>query len=177
YRGGVRVEMSKYHVTLEQGGVDFGESQTVTNSTRTTGNLTTPFLGQTLCLGNLLQQYRISGSSIFSKVLATARPASWVDLYGQFLFSQPKNDINYNASATGNFVNVSTLVFSNSMLNALTATAKQPHTTASAGAEIRPLRRLRIIESWTTNRLHDTSSTTSLPLTSQLLVWNYSQEE
>jgi hypothetical protein len=177
YRGGVHIEMNRYHFTLEQGGVNYGENQTVTNSSRNTGNLTTPFLGQTLFLGSLLQQYRIGGSGIFSKVLATARPASWVDLYGQFLFSQPKNDVNYNVNATGNFVNLSNLVFSNSMVNALTATAKQPHTTASAGAEIRPLRHMRVIESWTTNRLHDNSNTATLPLTSQLLVWNYSQEE
>jgi hypothetical protein len=176
YRGGVRIEMSRYHVTLEQGGVNFGDNQTVTNTSHNTGNLTTPFLGQTLFLGSLLQKYAISGSAIYSKVLATARPASWVDLYGQFLFSQPKNDVAYNANATGQFVNLSTLVFSNTLTNALTATAKQPHTTASAGAEIRPFRKLRIIESWTTNRLHDNSTNTAA-LPSQLLVWNYSQEQ
>jgi len=181
YRGGVRIEMSKYHLTLEQGGVNYGEDQTITNSNRNTGNLQTPFLGQTLFLGNLLQQYNISGSSIYSKVLATGRPAPWVDLYGQFLYSQPKNDVNYSATATGQFVNLSNLVFSNSLNNILAASAQQPHTTASAGAEVRPLRRLRVIESWSTNRLHDTSSPTSpTPLgaiPSQRLEWNYSQEQ
>src|SRR5262249_4876322 len=29
YRGGVRIEMNKYHITLEQGGVNYGENQTV----------------------------------------------------------------------------------------------------------------------------------------------------
>ena len=170
YRGGVRIEMNKYHVTLEQGGLNFSDDQTVTNSERNLGNLTAPFLGQTLFLGNLLQTYAISGTAIYSKALATARPASWVDLYGQFLFSQPKNDVQYNSSATGQFVNFSNLTFINSLTEALNATARQPHTTAGAGAEVRPFRRLRVIESWTTDRLHDVSP-------GRRLVWNYSRQQ
>jgi hypothetical protein len=177
YRGGVRIEMPKYHVTLEQGGVNFGANQTVTDSDRNPGHLTAPFLGQTLFLGSLLQTYDITGSSIYSKVLATAHPASWIDLYGQFLFSQPKNDVLYSAAASGEFINLSSLVFSTSLTNAITATAKQPHTTAAAGAEVRPFRRLRIIESWTTNRLHDNSTAVAPAVSSQLLVWNYSQQQ
>ena len=195
YRGGVRFEMNKWHLTLEQGGVDFGDNQTVTNSQRNIGNLTAPFQGQTLFLGSLLQKYAVSGSAIYSKVMATAHPASWVDLYGQFLYSQPKNDVNYNETASGQFVNLSNLVFYTGQTGILSSAIQQPHTTASAGVELRPLRRLRIIESWTTNRLHDTSgaqssaelllntSTSSNPLSAtsaafaERLVWNYSQEE
>ena len=157
FRGGVRIEMNKYHLTLEQGGVDFSDDQTVTNAQRNNGNVATPFLGQTLFLGNLTQKYAISGSSIYTKVLATAHPASWLDLYGQFLFSQPKNDVNYNQTASGQFVNLSNLLFYAGQTDILNAAVKQPHTTASGGVEVRPFRRLRIIESWTTNRLHDTS--------------------
>ena len=170
YRGGVHIEMNKYHVTLEQGGVDFSDDQNVTNSQRNPGNLTAPFLGQTLFLGNLSQSYAIHGSSIYTKALATAHPASWADLYGQFLFSQPKNDVNYNLSATGQFVNIGNLTFFNSMTDVLNAAIKQPHTTAAAGAEVRPVRRLRVIESWTTDRLHDVSGT-------RRLVWDYSREQ
>ena len=170
YRGGVRIEMNRYHVTLEQGGLDFSDNQLVTNAQRNPGNLSAPFLGQTLFLGSLLQRYDISGSSIFSKVLATAGPASWLDLYGQFLFSQPKNDVRYNSAATGQFVNLSSLTFVNSLTELLNATVKQPHTTAAAGAEVRPVRRMRVIQSWTTDRLHDVSSFDRLE-------WNYSREE
>src|SRR5207237_5153122 len=98
------------------------------------------------------------------------------------------NDVNYNASATGQFVNISNLVFYTGQTDILTAAIKQPHTTAGAGAEVRPFRRLRIIESWTTNRLHDTSGageTISLSnpasntnnVFAGRLVWNYSQQE
>jgi hypothetical protein len=198
YRGGVRIEMNKFHITLEQGGVDFGDNQTVTNADRNNGNLTTPFLGQTLFLGNLSQKYDISGSSIYTKVLGTAHPASWLDLYGQYLYSRPKNDVNYNQTATGQFVNLSNLIFYTGQANILTAAIRQPHTTAGAGAEVRPFRRLRIIESWTTNRLNESPTpgpgtatisagasgspvaiaTTILPTsTLQNLVWNYSQQE
>jgi hypothetical protein len=176
--------MNRYHVTLEQGGFDYGENQSVANSQRNNGNLTTPYLGQTLFLGSLQQNYDISGSAIYSKVLATARPASWVDLYGQFLYSQPKNDVSYNLSATGQFVNVANLTFFNTQTNVLATAIKQPHTTAAGGAEVRPFHRLRIIESITTNRLHDVSGINAFTSTppaaapsGERLEWNYSQQQ
>jgi len=190
FRGGVHIEMNKWHLTLEQGGVNYGENDLVTNSQRNLGNVPAPFLGQQLYLGALNQNYGISGSTIYSKALATAHPFSWVDLYGSFLYSQPKDTVHYSESATGEFVNLTNLLFYTGQTDLVNAAAKQPHTSGGAGAEIRPFRRLRIIESWSTDRLHDASgglntqqllaanplaSTTSLIAGS--LVRNYSQQE
>jgi hypothetical protein len=53
------------------------------------------------------------------------------------------------------------LLFYNSQQYLVTAAAKLPHTTASAGAEIRPFHRVRIVESWLTDRLHNSGSAAS----------------
>ncbi len=185
FRGGVRIEMSKWHLTLEQGGVSYGENDLVNNTNKNLGNVSTPFMGQQLYLGTLNQNYGIGGSAVYSRVLATAHPVSWADLYGQFLFSQPKSDVHYTESATGQFVNLSTLLFYTGSTDLINAAAKQPHTSGNAGAEIRPFKRLRIIESWSTDRLHessnglDTQTITAAAAAgfSQYLVRNYSQQE
>ena len=158
YRGGVRVEMARYHVTLEQGGTVLKDDQQVfTSDGPNFGGRTTPLLGQKLLLNNLQQAYGVRGHSIYSRVLATANPASWLDLYGQFLYSQPQNDINYTQVNTGNFVLTNPVLFFTGQDDLFTATAKMPHTTASAGAELRPFKRLRIMESLNTDRLHTAS--------------------
>ena len=93
---------------------------------------------------------------------------------------------------------MSNLIFYTGQTNILTAAIRQPHTTASAGAEVRPFRRLRIMESWTTNRLNESpaagprsatisagASGSPVPIATtiptgtsfQNLVWNYSQQE
>src|SRR6202030_3687077 len=46
----------------------------------------------------------------------------------------------------------------------LSAAAKLRHTTGSLGAEIRPLRRIRIVESWLTDRLDGAGSAASKKL-------------
>src|SRR5262249_56916584 len=53
------------------------------------------------------------------------------------------------------------LFYSNQQL-VLSAEAKLPHTTGTAEAEIRPLRKLRILQSWLTDRLHNASDAGSL---------------
>ena len=78
-----------------------------------------------------------------------------MDLYGQFLYSQPDSTINYQQSDSGNLLLQSQVLFYNSQQYLVTAAAKLPHTSASAGAEIRPFHRVRIIESWLTDRLHN----------------------
>lgn len=189
YRGGVRIEGQRFHLTLEQGGSTFKDDQQVFTSDQNFGNRLTPFLGEQLDLTSLTQAYGVRGDSIYSKVLATASPTTWMDLYGQFLYSRPSTDMHYAQLDTGTFVDLSTLLFFNGELGLLTAAAKQPHTSGSFGFELRPVRRLRVIESWLTDRLHNASSA---GLTSQILtpamaaqaadfadrlVWNYNQQQ
>jgi hypothetical protein len=163
YRGGIRIECQCVHVTLEVGGTTFKDDDLASYSGANLGDRTTPLLGQTLVLNSLQQAYGIRGSSIYTKALATASPFSWLNLYGQFLFSEPRVDVHYTDSATGNFALLSSLLFYSAQTNLGTGAANQPHTSANAGFELRPFRRLRIIESWMTDRYHDTASPVAGP--------------
>jgi hypothetical protein len=164
YRGGIRIECQCLHVTLEVGGTTFKDDDQASYSGTNYGDRTSPTLGQTLVLNSLQQAYGIRGSSIYSKVLATASPLPWLNLYGQFLFSEPKTDVHYTDSATGNFALLSQLLFYSAQTNLGTGAANQPHTSANAGFELRPFRRLRIIESWMTDRYHDAASPVFPPI-------------
>jgi len=189
YRGGVRIELKKLHVTLEQGGTTFKDDQQVFTSNQNFGNNTTPFLGEGLDLTNLAQAYGVRGDSIYSKVLLTANPTPWLDLFGEFLYSRPDTNVNYSQYNVGQFVDLTTLLLYTSELDLVNAAAKEPHTTARLGFEIRPFRRLRVIESWTTDRLHSASSaalsqqiltpavTTLLSDFTDRLVMNYNREQ
>jgi hypothetical protein len=189
FRGGVRIEMSRFHVTLEQGGSTFKDDQQVFTSDENFGNRTTPFLGQQLFLTNLTQAYGVRGTSIYSKALVTANPASWIDLFGQFLYSQPDTKVNYAQYNTGQFFNLDSMLFFTSELDLLNATAKLPHTSGTFGFELRPMRRVRVIESISTERLHNasfaslTQNTITPPVAPQIadftdrLVWNYNQQQ
>ncbi len=192
YRGGVRLELRRFHATLEQGGTTFSNNQDVYQSPSVTnpGNVTTPVFGQRTDLTSLLAAYGIRGTSIYSKALFTANATSWLDLYGQFLYSLPNTTVNYQQTDNGNLFLQSQVLFYTSQQYLVTAAAKLPHTSGSFGAEIRPFRRMRIVESWLTDRLHNAgpasstqtianasiSEQTAALLTSSLAT-NYSQEE
>ena len=146
-------------------------------------------LGQTLSLTSLLADYGIRGASAYSKGLFTANPVSWLDLYGQFLYSQPDANVHYQEAATGSLYLQSQVLFYTSQQTLINAAAKLPHTTGSFGAEIRPFHRVRILESWLTDRMHGASSATAnqvlntTPSTqiaatlASSLVNNYNQQE
>ena len=161
YRGGVHITRSRFHITLEEGGTTFKNDQntyTATTSAPNPGNSPAPVFGQTLGLSGLLQDYGIRGTSIYSKGIITANPFSWLDIYGTFLYSEPQNNVNYKQYDNGNFVLLSQLLFYTSEQYLVTAAAKLPHTSANLGWEIRPLNRIRILQSWSTDRLHNTGS-------------------
>jgi len=172
YRGGIRFELKRFHATLEQGGTTFKDDQSLFQNPSTSpgsinyGDVLTPVIGQTLDLTGLEAAYGIRGTSIYSKGLFTANPVSWLDLYGQFLYSQPESTVNYQEAATGNLYLQSQVLFYSGEQFLLSAAAKMPHTTASFGAEMRPLRRVRITESWLTDRLHNAGSASSNQLIS-----------
>jgi len=155
YRGGVRLEFNRYHLTLEEGGTTFKNDDQVTASGANGGNRTTPLADQTLVLNSLQQAYGIRGTSTYSKLLVTASPSSWIDLSGQFLYSDPKTDIHYSDAAAGNFALLSSLLFFSGQRDLGTGSANAPHVSGNAGFELRPFRRLRIVESWITDRYHD----------------------
>jgi hypothetical protein len=191
YRAGVHLEFNRYHITLEEGGTTLRDDQQAYTSTFNAGNNPMLFFGQQLDLTGLAQAYGVRGDSIYSKGLFTASPVSWADFYGQFLYSRPETNVNYNQLNYGSFVVLSSLLFYTGEQALAFAENKEPHTTASFGFELRPLKRVRIIESWMTDRLHtaaaglltdmilspvSSAQTTLLPLTSAL-VMNYNQEQ
>jgi hypothetical protein len=194
YHAGVRFEFSHYHVTLEQGGTTFREDDEASFNGidgLNYGNRTTPLLGNTLYLNTLQQAYGIRGSSLYSKVLATADPLPWISFSGQFLWSEPKTEANYFDNATGNFVMLSALLLYPAQSDISNSNANAPHVLANAGFEARPWRPLRIIESWTTDRYHGAGlgalaeqipiagaiDPTYLTTLSTLQIANYNQEE
>jgi hypothetical protein len=173
----VRFEYEKWHATLEQGGTTYKDDQQVFTSSGNLGNFTTPLFGQQLFLSNLRQAYGVRGDSIYTRGLFTASPYSWLNLSGSVMFSEPSSTTNYLESATGNFLDLSTLIFSTSVQNALLSSAAQPHISGNLNAEIRPMKRLRLIESWLTDRLHNSGSVNSAALPYAREVWNYSRQQ
>jgi hypothetical protein len=154
-RGGVRVEFNRFHATFEQGATMYRDDQSATASLRNDGNRSTELLGQTLALTSLTQQYGVDVDSKYSKVLLTASPTAWINLYGQFLYSQPETTVKYSDAASGNLVLLSSLLFYSGQQDVATGLAKMPRTSGNFGFEMRPHRRVRVIESFMTDRMHN----------------------
>jgi hypothetical protein len=163
YRGGARIELSHFHITLEQGGTTFKDDQQLNQSAGQVnyGNFFSPLLGQTLYLTGAGQAYGVRGSSIYTKGLLSANVTSWFDLYGQFLYSQPDSNVNFQQFSTGNQVLLSKALFYAGEQSLVSAEAKMPHTSGSFGGEIRPFRRFRVLPSWLTDRMHTNSSSSN----------------
>jgi len=192
YRAGVHLEFNRYHITLEEGGTTLRDDQQAYTSTFNAGNNPMLFFGQQLDLTGLAQAYGVRGDSIYSKGMFTAEPVSWADFYGQFLYSRPETNVNYNQLNYGSFVVTSSLLFYTGEQALAFAENKEPHTTASFGFELRPLKRVRIVESWMTDRLHTAAAGlltdmilqpgvdlvgTAATALSSTLVMNYNQEQ
>ena len=178
YRGGVRFELRRVHVTLEQGGTTFKDDQQVFQSPGSTnyGNVPASVLGQTTDLTSLLAAYGIRGTSIYTRGLFTAEPAPWLDLFGEFLYSQPKDDTNYQQVATGNLLQLSPLLVYAGQSWLLSSAAKLPHTTGSSGLEIRHLSRVRITANWMTDRMHNAGSASSNQVSGNAAIAQQAQE-
>ena len=190
FRGGVRMELGRYHVTLEQGGTTFKDDQGASDVTPNAGNRIGPFLGQTLSLNSLSELYRVRGDSVYTKALVAANPYSWISVTGQFVYSKPHTDINYTEASTGSFYLQRILQFYSSGQDVLTGDANMPHSSANVTIEIRPVSRLRIVDYWMTDRFHNAAGglfaenllVSGAPFTdsqvaSSRLVLNYNQEE
>lgn len=157
FRGGLRFEFNRWHVTLEEGHTSYSDDQRLYETQKNLGNRSTLIGTTALSLSQMTQQYGISADGQYSKVQATANPTGWINLFGQFLYSQPKTDVTYSDSASGSFVVLSSLLFYNGEQANAIGTAKAPHTSGNGGVELRPFRRLRIVESISTDRTHNAS--------------------
>lgn len=186
YRAGVQIQFKPLHVSIEQGGTTSRNDQQLFNSRPNAGNIRSPFQP---FLGDLVEAYGIRGDGIFTRALFTSAPVSWISLFGQFLFSQPRTKVRYSQTDRTFFL------FSGTPLNTLeqvlvSSNARLPHSSGSLGVELRPGKRLRITESWLTDRLHDASAAlvtqrfllpvavTGQPMSvTDRLAWNYNQQE
>jgi len=163
YRAGTHITGSHFHITLEAGGTTYKNNQntyTYTSQAPNPGDNTVPVFGYTQGLSSLLDAYGIRGSSVFSRAVFTATPFKWLDVYGHFEYSEPKSTLNYQQYNSGAFVLESQVLLYNSEQYLIGSAAKQPHTTGNIGVEIRPLQHIRLLESWSTDRLHDAGSAT-----------------
>ncbi len=186
FRGGIRFEYNRFHITLEQGGTTFKDDDQATDTINELGDNTVPLLGQTLTLTHLNQAYGIRGTSIYTKALATLHVTSTMDFYGQFLYSEPKTTVNFGEVASGNFAEISSLLFYSNELTIGTGAANQPHTTGQVGYESRFFHnRLRFLYSFMTDRYHDSASPfvvqdfltapSTAPIPSLITALNYGQ--
>jgi hypothetical protein len=152
--GGVRFEWTKWHATLEQGATRFRDDQNMYSTERLPGNVSGISQGQPLPLENALQAYGIRGSGYYSKILTTANPFPWLDLYGQFLYSDPAIDANYTRNANGRFYAGSpSYAYFPSNQDQLYGNASQPHSSGMIAGEAR-FWKVRIRQSWETDRFH-----------------------
>lgn len=157
YRAGVRMEMGAYHLTLEQGGTTFKDDQGASDASTVPGNFLGTLLGSALPLNSLSELYRVRGDSIYTKGLLAANPYSWMSVTGEFIYAKPHTDINYTDASNGTFYLQRILQFYNSGQDILMGDANMPHVTGSLTVELRPLRRLRVVEYWMTDRFHNAS--------------------
>jgi hypothetical protein len=155
FRGGVHIEMSKYHATVEVGGTTFREDDQTNYTGQNFGNRTTLIVGTQPELTSLQQAYGIRGNSVYTRGLLTANITSKVNFYGQFLYSQPTSSVNYAELAGGKFAMATTLLVFGGQYGVATGTAIQPHASGTAGVEIHATDRLRITQSISTDRQHD----------------------
>jgi hypothetical protein len=158
YRGGVHIELNRLHVTLEHGETRFRQDDSASDAVHTTGDVSTPILGQQIYLNGLTQAYGIRGTGSYDKALLTASPFSWLNVSGEFLFSEPKINVSFSELAQGNFLDLTALLFYATQATAASGGANQPHVTGNMGFEVRPSKRLRIIESVLLDREHDAAS-------------------
>jgi hypothetical protein len=191
YHAGVRMELGRYHLTLEEGGTTFKDDQGASDNQPNSGNVPGGFLGEPLSLSQMQEQYRVRSNSTYTKVLGAANPYSWLSVTGQFVYSRPHTDVNFAESSAGNFFSNDLFQFYNGNQDVLTGAANMPHTFGTVSVEFRPWKRLRIVQYWNTERYHNTSNallaenlllTGSAPLTDQQLATdrlslNDSQEE
>jgi hypothetical protein len=158
YSGGVTLSFGKWTATLEQGASEYREDQSTGEAVLNPGNLQRPYLGRTLSLGRLTEQYRVRGDALFSRALVAAALARWLDLHAAFTFSNPDTAITYDNAASGVFVTPGTLLDAGGGTARLTGTANALRPSGSFRTEIRPARRWRIVQAFRTDRFENSAS-------------------
>jgi hypothetical protein len=158
YRAGVDYNGARFHANLEQGGTTFKDDQGASDSIRNNGDLLNTFIGQRLFLGGLNEFYRVRGDSVYTRASFGANPVTWANISGQFVYAQPRVDVNYTENSSGNFYYPALIAFYTTGRDSLTGSAVMPHPSGNLNVELRHFKRIRIEEFWMTDRLHNASS-------------------
>ncbi len=158
YRGGVQIQTKKLHVTLEEGGTTFKDDQGASENQLNFGDVAT-FLGEPVSLLGLNELYRVRGDSAYTRASLAYAPVSWATVSGQFLYSNPNTSATYTSTAAGNLFSEDAFAFYNMGQDMATSDEQMPHTTGAFTVELRPLKKLRLVEYWSTDRLHNASDT------------------
>ena len=159
YRGGVIFNLPRTSLTLEQGILSFKDDQRISQTGGTNpGNRRTPLLGQTLVLTELDENYHVRGTAPVSRVQLTSTPWDNLTVAGRFVYSQPDLNFDYDRRAAGNFVSLDLLRVFTGELAGASAEAERPHILGNLSVELRPVERVRILESLVTDRFHIASS-------------------
>ncbi len=154
-RGGVTASGKRWSVTLEQGISDFADNQAIYwNQDPNPGNRRTPYVGRNLALDQLMQQYAGDGSGLFSRAIVQAQPWSRLSVTGQFLYSQPKVDVTQHSEAEGQLVYLPYLASYSLFAEQSVSQASRPRPSGNWSTELRVNRRLRVVQSYYTDRLH-----------------------
>jgi hypothetical protein len=155
YRGGVRLEFPRWHATLEQGGTTYREDDITNFSGTNYGDRLTPVGGVQNVLNTLHQNWGIRGDSIYTRALVTGNPKNWINLYGSFLYSQPRTSVKYSELSSGTFFDFATFLLYGGQFGLATGSAVQPHVGGQWGFELFPGKRFRVMESVSIDRFHD----------------------
>ena len=190
FRGGVKINFSKYNFTLEQGATTFSDDQEIFfRDGVNPGNVRRTFFGRDIVLNKLLQSYRAEGDGLFNRGVVQGRPATWLNFTGQFLYSKPSIDVRQELTATGSFFSQTLIAPFTGQFEQNLADANRPHSSGSWTTELRPYDRLRIIQSWYTDRFHVSSGSTLVQMLNtrseaeledvaiRTLIFNYNQHQ
>lgn len=154
-RAGLTASGKRWSATVEQGVSDFTDNQTVYwNGDPSLGNRRAPFVGRDLVLNQLLQQYAVDGGGLFSRAIVQAQPWSRLSLTGQFLYSQPTIDATQRSEAEGQLVYLPYLASYSLFSEQSIAQASRPRPSGNWSTELRVNKRLRIVQSFYTDRFH-----------------------
>jgi hypothetical protein len=161
FRGGVRIQLPKFHATFEQGATAFKDDEGLYTNGPGLGDRTSPYLGQQLSLNDAWAAYYVRGDGDFTKGFATFSPFTWADLYGQIYYSDPHTTSNLNQLAQGNIPGVPPdLLFYATEFDQLYGSAAMPRTSGSLSGEFRFLKRLRLREVFDTDEFHSDGAST-----------------
>jgi hypothetical protein len=154
---------SRFHVTLEEGGTFSRATRACirTPGSVNYGNFSAPDVGANSGFDQLAGRLRNWRIQRLQQSSADGQSHHLAGYLRPVLYSQPNSNVHYQQTDAGNLYLQSQILFYSSEQEFANAASEQPHTSGSFGAEIRPLKRMRIVESWLTDRLHDAGSSAS----------------